>query len=148
MTDYVELRRALANQLGDERYRRFVKQGVRKGRLRYWQEAEWRRFTTECPHYSITLDELSVALRICYLHDDELQPGTVKTTPGMITFTKEYEWASANLFPRAADFFLAERFGDASEGVPVWYCPACRQAKAAWSTAQKSQILGKAKRQP
>ena len=134
MTDYVELRRALANQLGDERYRRFVKQGVRNGRLRYWQEVEWRRLTSESPHYSIKLDELAVALRICHLHGDELQSDTIKMTPGMITFTEEYELASINLFPLAADFLMTDRFGDAKDRIQVFYCQTCRDVKAAWKT--------------
>jgi hypothetical protein len=37
MVEPVELGRALAAFLGGDRFRKFVRQGVRKGRLRYWE---------------------------------------------------------------------------------------------------------------
>jgi hypothetical protein len=137
MTDYADLRRALANQLGDERYRRFVEAGVRKGRLRYWQESVWSHFTAEHPECSISIDELGIALRVCPLHGDELQPDSVKVFKGCIDFTREFVQSANNLFPHAADFFSSEGNESFGDRVDLWYCPSCRKAKVAWRATQK-----------
>ena len=63
MVEPLELRRAFAVFLGHGRFRKFVRQGFRKGRLRYWQEREWRRFNAAHPEFGVGLDELAVALR-------------------------------------------------------------------------------------
>jgi hypothetical protein len=63
MVEPVELRRALAAFLGGDRFRKFVRQGFRKGRLRAWQEREWDRFTAAHPEFAVGWEELAVALR-------------------------------------------------------------------------------------
>jgi hypothetical protein len=63
MVEPVELRRALAAFLGGNRFRKFARQGFRKGRLRYWQEREWNRFTAAHPEFAAGWEELAAALR-------------------------------------------------------------------------------------
>jgi hypothetical protein len=72
MVDAVALRRVFGVFLGDERFRKFVHQGFRRGRLRYWQEQEWNRFIAVHPEFAISTEELEVALRVCELHGQEL----------------------------------------------------------------------------
>jgi hypothetical protein len=60
----LELRKALLSFLGDERFRRFVRQGCRRGKLRYWQEQEWGRFTAARPEFAVGPEVLAAALRL------------------------------------------------------------------------------------
>jgi hypothetical protein len=53
MADTTAVRRALAAFLGEARFRKFVQQGFRRGRLRYWQEREWSRFTAAQPEFAV-----------------------------------------------------------------------------------------------
>lgn len=64
MAEPIELRRALAAFLGGDRFRKFVRQGLRNGRLRYWQDNEWIRFTAANPQFVVGLAELAAALRL------------------------------------------------------------------------------------
>jgi hypothetical protein len=62
MIEPVAMRQALAAFLGDDRFRAFVQQGLRHGKLRYWQEQEWARFTAAHPEFADGREELAVAL--------------------------------------------------------------------------------------
>jgi hypothetical protein len=138
MADAVELRQALAAFLGSDRFRKFVQQGVRQGRLRYWQEQEWGRFTAAHPEFAVNLAELAVAIRICELHGDELQPDTVEVLHGYIEYAAWYVQARNLLFPHAASGPVATEGAPVEEGqVGVWYCPACRQAEANWRRTRR-----------
>ena len=77
------------------------------------------------------------ALRTCHVHGDELLPDSVRVVPGLVQFTEAFHSARTNLFPHVEDFALAERFDTESESAAVWYCPACRIAKAKWRAGHK-----------
>jgi hypothetical protein len=62
MADTNALRQAFSNFLGEDRFRRFVRQGFRKNRLRFWQEQEWERFIAAHPEFAVGMDELAVAM--------------------------------------------------------------------------------------
>ena len=102
MVEAVALRQALAAFLGDERFRQFVKEGIRRGRLRFWQEQEWDRFATLHPGFAVGLDELALALRICELHGQELLADTVEVFRGCADYADWYIEARNRLFPHAA----------------------------------------------
>jgi len=139
MADVAVLRESLATFLGDDRFRKFVHQGLRRGRLRYWQEQEWARFIAANPQFDVALDELATALRICELHRDELLPDTVEVIHGNRDYAGWYIEARNRLFPNAATepysteggSFEADRFG-------VWYCPSCRRAQAEWERSRRT----------
>src|SRR5436305_10464151 len=101
MATAAALRQALADFLGEERFRKFVRQGIHRGRLRFWQEQEWARFTAAHPESAVSLEELAVALRICELHGQELLPDTVEVFRGCIDHTQWYGEARQRLFPHA-----------------------------------------------
>jgi hypothetical protein len=101
MADTTALRRALAAFLGEARFRKFVQEGFRRGRLRYWQEREWSRFTDTHAEFAIGLDELAVALRMCEVHGQELLPDTVEVVRGCVDYAEQYMRVHNQLFPHA-----------------------------------------------
>jgi hypothetical protein len=138
VADAAELRRALATFLGDAPYRKFVQEGVQRGRMRYWQEQAWDRFTSAHPEFAVGPDELVAALRVCHLHGDELRPDTAEVFHGNMDLAQWYVEARAQLFPNAAQDVVS------TEGVPfegdrigVWFCPSCRVARAVWETRRR-----------
>ena len=131
----VELRQALAAFVGDDKYRKFVQQGIRRGRMRYWQEQVWSQFTSEHPEFAVTTDELVAVLRVCHLHGDELRPDTVEVIHGHVDWAKWYTDALVRLFPNAAeDVVSTEGRPFESDRIEVWYCQSCREARAAWQS--------------
>ena len=139
MAEAVALRQALADFLGDERFRKFVHQGVRRGRLRFWQEQEWDRFASAHPEFAVGLEELAVVLRICRLHGDELLPDTVEVFHGCRDYAKWYIEACNKLFPHASSApWSTEGMPFDGDRIEVWYCRACRQAKAEWESKRRT----------
>jgi hypothetical protein len=131
--DGSDLRRALAAFLGETQYRKFVEQGVRRGRLRHWQEESWGEFTAAHPEYAIGLDELSSALDVCPLHGEEFLTATVKVFRGNVDHSREFERARREGFP----YSIPKPFS--TEGRPfegntaeVRYCPTCERAAGEW----------------
>jgi len=155
--DVALFRQALASFLGDQGYRKFIK-GVSTGeRMRYWQKLAWGRFVSAHPEWAISEHELSVALRVCWVHGAELLPETVKVVnlgdeglrhcfvtggyffptvvdPGEVPRHVMYNGpAGSELCPCAQSTSVIQW----TEGCPfppctvvVWYCPECRQAYA------------------
>lgn len=133
MAEAVVLRHALADFLGAERFRKFVQQLRRAGRLRYWQEQEWGRFVAHRPEFAVSADELAVALRVCWLHGAELQPDTVEVIDGQVDYTDRYIRAKAAEFPDAASSPVwSQGHPFPTRTVGAWFCPMCRSAEAAW----------------
>jgi hypothetical protein len=127
------LRRSLAGFLGSDRYRKFIQQGFRHGRLRFWQAREWERFVSAHPESAVSEEELAIALRVCHLHGDELQPDTTGVFRGCRDFAQSYIEARNRLFPNAAlDEFSTEGLPFDYDCVDVWFCPSCREAAEAW----------------
>lgn len=138
MADAAELRQALAAFLGDAQYRKFVQQGVRRGRLRYWQEEAWGRFAAAHPEMAVGPDELAAALMVCHLHGDPLQPDTAEVFQGCMDLARWYVEARNRLFPLAAQDVVSTE-GRPFEGdrVAVLFCPSCRAARAAWESRRQ-----------
>lgn len=142
MTDAM-LRQALSTFLGEARYREFVRKGFRRGRLLYWQEQEWARFTAAHPEMAVDLASLETALRVCHLHGDELQPDLVDVIDACIDLSPSYVEVRNRLFPHAA-------LGPVStEGRPleavhgdVWFCPTCRKAAEDWQARREKSPSG------
>jgi hypothetical protein len=132
--DAIELRKAFAAFLGEERFRKFVAAGWRRGRLRFWQQKEWHRFCAARRDLKATLDELEVALRICELHGDELQPDEVALFHGCVDQAKQYIETRPRLFPHAAIGPISTEVAPIEgDRIAVWFCPSCRTAEAKWS---------------
>jgi len=131
--DAVALRVALESFLGNAQFRKFVRQGFGRGRLRYWQQEEWDRFVAAHPQYEVSMSELETALRICDLHAEELLPDTAEVFHGNLDYADWYIQARTRLFPHAAeDAVSTEGTSITGERVAVWYCAACRAARAEW----------------
>lgn len=136
--EVIELRKAFAAFLGDERFTKFVAAGWRRGRLRYWQEQEWRRFCAARPDVRAGLDDLEVALRICELHGDELRPDEVELFHGCLDFAQEYVEMRNRLFPHATSGPVAtEGSPMGGDRIGVWYCPSCRSAEEKWNSRRR-----------
>lgn len=133
------LRHALARFLGPERFRKFVQQGYLRGRLRFWQEQVWEEFVNHHLEWAGALEDLPAAIRICELHGDELCRDTVGVIQGYVDYSQEYVDARNRLFPHAAIGPISTE-GGPFEGnqIEVWYCPACRDAYAAWESKLRS----------
>jgi len=131
--DVVAFRTALAETLGVEIYRRFVRAARRGGRFRYWQEQAWHRFLVRHPELACATDELVAALHVCELHGYDLEPDTVEVFHGCIDWDPAYVETRARLFPNAAtDLVSTEGAPFREEMARVWYCAACREARATW----------------
>lgn len=129
VAEVAALRRALADQLGAERFRKFVQQFHSAGRLRFWQEQEWERFVATRSEFAVSENELSVALRVCWLHGEELQRESVVASH--LELTEGYLRAVAAEFPCAGPVW-SRGCPLPSPPVDVWVCPACRVTRTAW----------------
>jgi hypothetical protein len=128
-----DLRHALHSFLGDEQYRKFVQQGLHRGRLRFWQQDAWAKFVAARPEMSVALQELESALHVCHVHGDELCPDTAEVFHGCVDLVQSYCEVRNRLFPRSAlDIVSTEGNPDFPDIVTVWYCPTCRTAYSAW----------------
>jgi hypothetical protein len=133
----VELRKAFAAFLGEERFRKFVATGWP---LRFWQEQEWHRFSSTHPELASRLDLLQVAIRVCELHGDELQPDQVELFHGCIDYAQDYIDTRDRLFPHAAnDPVSTEGTPTQGDHVAVWFCPGCRAAKQQWNARREER---------
>ena len=142
----IELRTAFTAFLGEERFKKVVATGWP---LRYWQEQEWRRFCSAHPELAVGLDVLEVALRVCEVHGDELQPDEVELYHGCIDYARDYIQTRNRLFPHAVnDPISTEGRPVQADRVGVWYCPACRAAKAQWNARLEERWQARHKRPP
>jgi len=132
MVDRAKLRQALAQFLGDERFRKLLHQRGPGGRLRHWQEQEWARFTALHPQFGVSMEELLVALRICEVHGDELLVDTVDVCRGCTDRGKWYTQVRKRLFPHAGSGLVADDALQEGVQLEVSYCPACRKAEKEW----------------
>jgi len=131
----VELRKAFAAFLGVERFKKFVATGWP---LRFWQEQEWRRFSSTRPEPSPGPDVLQVAIRICELHGDELQPDQVELFHVCMDYARGYIETRNRLFPHANTGPVSDEGAPIqSDRIGVWYCPTCRVAEGNWNTSRK-----------
>jgi hypothetical protein len=131
--DVISLRRELADFLGKADFQTFVKQVFRRERLVFWQEKKWGQFVAEHPEYAISFSALKVALRVCHLHGDELQPTWLNVTRDEFDYSDEYSDALVNLFPfeSTGPIMIGEQQIPGGK-IADWYCPSCRIAKKDW----------------
>jgi hypothetical protein len=100
--DAASLRRQPAEFLGDKQFRKFVAELRHAGRLRFWQEEMWGRFTATHPEHSVSPATLLAALRVCELHGAELLPDDVPVVEGNIDYDRRYYRVRQEEFPNAA----------------------------------------------
>jgi hypothetical protein len=82
---------------------------------------------------------LAVALRICELHGLELLHDTVEVVHACADYADWYIPTRNQLFPHAASGpVYTEGAPFEEDRIGVWYCPACRQAEAAWQAKRLS----------
>jgi hypothetical protein len=157
--DAVTLRQAFAVFLGEMRFRAFVRQladpemylgrpgsdwppeSIKPGHprgLRYWQQQEWDRFTAIHPEFATSAEELALVLRICEVHGQERQRDTAEVFHGCVDYADEYIVIRNRLFPHASrDLISTEGAPFQENQVVVWYCSACRKAKAEWEQSRQ-----------
>lgn len=135
-----QLRRALAEFLGQERYRKFIQKAHRNGRLYYWQEREWDRFVEARPEFDVDDEERACCLRVCHLHGDELRPGTVAVFHGCLDWDPAYVEVRNRQFPNTRmDVVSSEGRSFKGDHVEVWFCPSCREARATWEARRQAR---------
>ena len=116
--------------VGDDRYRKFLRQGFRP-RLKFWQEQELARFFEARPNLQCELSELEIAFRVCEVHRSELLPCTLEVFDGHLDYVRSYTNARLELFPHAAlDPFSTEGGGLPTQAMSAWFCAQCRQARS------------------
>jgi len=125
--------------VGDERYRKFLRQGFRP-RLKFWQEQELARFFEAHPDLRCELSDLEIAFRVCEVHRTELSPCTLEVFEGFLDYSRSYSGARSELFPHAAeDPFSTEGGNVPACPVSAWYCGHCRQARGQYLANQSIQ---------
>lgn len=130
--DPAVLRAVLMHDLGEEQFKKFVAGGVRAP-MRFWQEKAWESFKAKHPELAVGDFELEEALRICEVHWQRLERGTVAVIPGHLDLVQDYVNARRRLFPHAAqDPIGAEQLDMPEHLIHTWFCSACREARAAW----------------
>ena len=126
MSGHRELRQALASFLGEERFRKFVRVGIRP-RMKFWQEQELELFFSANPELSRDPEDLARALRLCEVHGVDLEPTKVRTTEACLLLSPSYLSARAELFPHACLDEVMVPPGSPKEK-SEWFCPQCRLA--------------------
>jgi hypothetical protein len=140
MVDGAALRRELEGFLGRERFEAFVGAGMKGGRLRFWQEQEWKRFVAGRPAWDVGMAALAEALRFCVLHRRELVAGEAEVVKGHVDYSPHYLHARALWFPCAhSGPVYTEGAACAMEAVRVWYCEECRAAEWRWARGKKME---------
>jgi len=128
----IALREAFAQFLGKEQFRKFAKQGMHNGRMRFWQESLWKRFIAANPDYVSFEKELQAAIRICEIHGDDLLRGEVpivrRKTRLLTRLLETNHGAAARYYPNSnsSPFFVGDENVE-GETHEVWYCPTCRE---------------------
>jgi len=132
MSGHRELRQQLAKFLGEDRFRKFVRQGI-EPRLKYWQERELELFFSANPAASRDPEDLLRACRICEVHGVELESTMARTTEACVLHSPSYLSAKAELFPHACLDLVMVAPGSPQE-IQAFFCPACRVASGAWQS--------------
>jgi hypothetical protein len=125
------LRTALAEFLGDERFRVFARLGV-GGHLTYPQERDLERFRAANPQLEFEMSDLEAALRICVIHEMDLLPCKIEVFRGHLNWNQRYLEAKRVNFPYAMRDRVMVREDFPGTHLDAWYCPTCRDMAAAW----------------
>jgi hypothetical protein len=130
-----EIRALFGQQLGADRYRKFVQQFVdtakRDGSLLYWQQREWTRFCEVHGLAALPFDQLVSLFSVCHVHLTELEPRAVPIRKGVwcVTYSPAEAERRAAQAPYGSEFVLdSAAWGDASS-VTVDWCPKCASAR-------------------
>jgi hypothetical protein len=137
MIDQIEIRDRFAAFAGTEVFRRFVSKLNKacrwQGRLLFWQEDLWKQFVDANPGIELTFDEIEKALRICELHECELQvdpQGLSASCKGAVN-----DWVMAQ-GPFSPNLDCGPSCPGGAPGeyyhFGMWFCPECRNADKEW----------------
>jgi hypothetical protein len=142
--DAAELRRAFVTFAGEDRFRAFVRvlndDPVSLTRLRFWQEKLWAAFVRADPRWPADFVAVREAFRVCEIHGCELARDAVHAPAGQIqrTHTQSPDSGFPD-FPSFAAFPYSgwgidplAWAGAGTRLMEVWYCPECRNLRAAW----------------
>jgi hypothetical protein len=142
--NFAVFRQSLVAYLGTDEYRKFVSQARQASRLRFWQDGVLERFFDAHPHLRLGRDDLLVALRVCEVHGAQLRHDRIEVVEGNADFTDDYHRAKRDVFPNAASGpFYTEGRPTPGRIVDVWFCPACRDAQAAWAATNSGRHPGR-----
>lgn len=123
-----ELRQTLKAELGPAKFYTLVEYCLRGESLPKY----FRQFPKTC-QVAQDLAGLHAALRICPLHERELQPQVVNTLLGRVDYTDAYYEAKKEQFPYAeADWAEMEDEPRPEHRLELLFCPACRERHAAF----------------
>ena len=143
MEEFKKIREGFYEFLDDEQiYNKFVRHlnCSNQGKLLFKQELHWNNFKDKYLNRDYGFSEIQEIFRVCEVHNVELVKGTVELRQGHLDYTRDYEQASAKLFPYAciSPFFVWDTKGQSV--VDVWYCPKCRVAKASFNEQELKQV--------
>jgi len=129
-------RQALLGVAGREEYQRFVAElngkCQFKGRLLYWQEVLWDRAQEQLGSHITDFQAISELFRHCHVHGQDLERQVVPVVYGTRQYTGSYIEAKESSFPYANEVFLGPCWHEPPTSREVFYCSACREAKARW----------------
>ena len=143
MEDFKKIRRDFYNFVGDTNiYNKFVRHlnCSNQGRLLFKQEMRWNSFQDKILGREYGFDEIQEIFRVCEVHNIDLVKDTVKLKQGHLDYSREYEQASANLFPYACSspYFVWDTKGQ--KAIDVWFCQKCRDAKTIFNEEKLIQV--------
>jgi len=131
MVTTVELRSRLKHTIGSDTYLRFIKALHRLPRtntkLRYWQQDVWDSFVAANPDCDMVIDDLIDALRLCELHEVEMQAVEVRACRDHFDFVREYEQDMVERFPHAKPDRLMVSDDHRGSTIQTWFCPECER---------------------
>lgn len=134
LADDESLRLELEIFLGETQYKKFLEVGVGSRRLLFWQEQAWNQFKAANPTFAVSIEELRVALNVCYVHEVVLQSEFVKVFRGNVDYSTDYHVVRAQFFPFAGlDLISDEGNPDIPDQIEIKICSKCREEHAAWN---------------
>ncbi len=151
-----EVWRAFMAFAGEGRFRAFVRAlntaPASLLRLRYWQAELWARFTRADPRWPADFASVREVFRACEVHAAELLRDTVLAPAGQIQWR---ETQSPDLgFPDSPREFAELPYPGwgvdptayppsyPTKLVGLWYCPVCRELRAAWEAERAARLAG------
>ena len=124
-----ELRSRFKHAVGPDAYLRFIKALHRLpktgARLRFWQQDTWDSFVSANPDCDLAIQDLIDALRLCELHEVEMQAVDVRACRDHFDFVQEYEQDMVKHFPHAKPDRIMVSADHKEPTIQTWFCPEC-----------------------
>lgn len=141
-----KFREALRRFAGNPQYRKFVRTMTTKvkgtGKLLYWQEKLWKRFSEEYPEFADYVpQQLEEALNLCHLHLLDLKQENVKAYYVRQTYPTDYIKSRDLRFPYGNMVFFGD--SNAKPKTPhrnVAFCEECRKELIRWNARRKDKF--------